>query len=251
MRVADTLEGLGAHCSLVPVDVLNVTEPVASNQYPVAVVVKSGSVSGTKFSSGGGRSKMHRIFEKVFSSERGKSIGAIIDDELLGDPLGKYSKKAKEMVECALGTPLEIQGSSFSLQEVERKNLFAEMEFLFTLDPSLDLMKGSIDLLFFHRGKYYFVDWKTHWLGDSLEFYQTSHLQKAMEEHHYFLQAAIYKQAAMRLVEKMKSPVSFGGAFYIFLRGLTPEKKKNQGVFAFFPEHLNRDSSLCLQPLLV
>lgn len=194
---------------------------------------------------------MHRIFEKVFSSERGKSIGAIIDDELLGDPLGKYSKKAKEMVECALGTPLEIQGSSFSLQEVERKNLFAEMEFLFTLDPSLDLMKGSIDLLFFHRGKYYFVDWKTHWLGDSLEFYQTSHLQKAMEEHHYFLQAAIYKQAAMRLVEKMKSPVSFGGAFYIFLRGLTPEKKKNQGVFAFFPEHLNRDSSLCLQPLLV
>ena len=30
--VADTLEGLGAHCSLAPVEVLKVIVPVASNQ---------------------------------------------------------------------------------------------------------------------------------------------------------------------------------------------------------------------------
>ena len=31
-EVAETLEGLGAHCSLVPVGVLKAMEPVASNQ---------------------------------------------------------------------------------------------------------------------------------------------------------------------------------------------------------------------------
>ena len=49
-----------------------------------------------------------------------------------------------------------------------------------------------------------------------------------MQEHAYFLQAAIYTEAIKRylsLVEKRPFEECFGGAFYLFLRGIQPGQK--------------------------
>jgi hypothetical protein len=47
-EVADTLEGLGAHCSFVAVGVLNAMEPEASNQYAVAARVSVGAYAAPR-----------------------------------------------------------------------------------------------------------------------------------------------------------------------------------------------------------
>ncbi len=194
---------------------------------------------------------IHRIFAKVFSSSREERIETIIEEELFGSPFAPYCGKIQEMVGYALAQPLEMKGKRFCLQEIDRKELFAEMEFLFPALPTFDLMKGSIDLIFFHEDKYYFIDWKTNWLGDAAELYQRESLERAMQEHQYFLQASIYQHAAELFVQKAKKSVSFGGAFYLFLRGLSPTREKNQGVFAFMPERLHQETASCMQPLLL
>ena len=55
-----------------------------------------------------------------------------------------------------------------------------------------------------------------------------------MEDHQYYLQAAIYSEALKKMVKLHTSEpfeTVFGGAFYIFLRGL----EFNRGIFHFMP----------------
>ena len=57
----------------------------------------------------------------------------------------------------------------------------------------------------------------------------------------YFLQAAIYSEALRRylcIIDKKPFDEIFGGAFYIFLRGLDEKKAKNQGIYHFIPDLL-------------
>ena len=96
-------------------------------------------------------------------------------------------------------------------------------------------MKGVIDLFFLHDGKYYFINWKSNWLGSSSDDYKVDALKDVMKEHDYYLQAEIYKEALnkfLNIVETREFEDCFGGIFYIFLRGIdltTPEC----GVFHF------------------
>lgn len=95
----------------------------------------------------------------------------------------------------------------FSLSEVERFR--PEMEFLYKEGDNF--VKGFIDLVFCHGEKIYLLDWKSNWLKE----YTQSSLEKAMQEHDYGLQARLYAKA---LSAHAKS-LSYGGAFYVFLRG--------------------------------
>ena len=93
-----------------------------------------------------------------------------------------------------------------------------------------------IDLFFEHQGKYYLLDWKSNWLGPSLEYYEPCRMQQAMETNGYFLQAAIYQEALQRYMRRFdQRPFSkfFGGTYYLFLRGLGGE---GTGVFLTSPE---------------
>jgi exodeoxyribonuclease V beta subunit len=193
---------------------------------------------------------LHRIFERFFSEEPSKSLKEILEEELWGNSFYDHREKIQEMVHCALTTPLQMTDFPFCLEEVSRRERMAEMEFLFSLPSSQDLMKGSVDLLFVHREKYYFVDWKSSWLGDSQEFYQNDSLFQVMKNHQYFLQASIYREAVERYMEKRSEELSFGGAFYVFLRGLSQEKKTNQGVYAFVPEKKKLEIAICPHTLL-
>jgi exodeoxyribonuclease V beta subunit len=62
-------------------------------------------------------------------------------------------------------------------------------------------------------------------------------MQKAMEQNDYYLQASLYSVAVKKYlasIDPRPFDEIFGGAFYVFLRGL--KKFSNDGVFFFSPD---------------
>ncbi|KRG36827.1 UvrD-helicase domain-containing protein [Psychrobacter sp. P11G3] len=87
-------------------------------------------------------------------------------------------------------------------------------------------LRGEIDLVYEHAGKYYVVDYKSNFLGNSLSDYNKDTLKKAMSKAGYWLQAAIYQVAlhrflAMRISDYTGNEDKYLGAVeYVFLRGV-------------------------------
>jgi len=85
------------------------------------------------------------------------------------------------------------------------------------------LMNGFIDLVFEQNGKFYILDWKSNYLGYSLENYNTDGVLAAMNANGYHLQYLIYTVALTRFLRKRKKDFNyerdFGGVIYLFLRG--------------------------------
>lgn len=95
------------------------------------------------------------------------------------------------------------------------------------------MVRGSIDLVFRHNGKYYLVDYKSNFLGSSLADYNQEALKKEMLHSHYDWQYLIYTLALHRylqsVVPRYDYARDFGGVFYLFLRGMNGEPQS--GVF--------------------
>ena len=157
--------------------------------------------------------------------------------------------------------------SSFSLSQLESKERMNELEFYFPLkrispkylqdifsksidfeldkgflhriqeinfSPLKGFMKGFIDLVFHANGKYYIIDWKTNYLGNSIENYDQKSMNDAMISNLYILQYHIYSVALNQYL-KLRIPgynyeQHFGGVFYIFLRGVEPELGNSYGL---------------------
>ncbi|GAA3552000.1 exodeoxyribonuclease V subunit beta [Zobellella aerophila] len=100
------------------------------------------------------------------------------------------------------------------------------------------MLKGFIDLVFEHQGRYYLLDYKSNHLGDSPADYGQQALQQAMIEHRYDLQYLIYTLALHRLLRLRIADYDyeryFGGVFYLFLRGM--KVGANTGIFHTRPE---------------
>ncbi len=109
-----------------------------------------------------------------------------------------------------------------------------------TFSPVKGLMKGYLDVLFQHEGRFFVVDWKSNFLGATLENYQRDLLTAEMQKSFYVLQYHLYVLAT-HLHLKMKLPGyayerDFGGAFYIFLRGIDVTKGPGYGIFEDRPD---------------
>ena len=87
-------------------------------------------------------------------------------------------------------------------------------------------LRGEIDLVYEYAGKYYVVDYKSNFLGNSLSDYNENTLKKAMSKAGYWLQAAIYQVAlhrflSMRITDYVGNEAKYLGAVeYVFLRGV-------------------------------
>jgi exodeoxyribonuclease V beta subunit len=94
--------------------------------------------------------------------------------------------------------------------------------------PVEGFMRGFIDLLFRFEEHYYIVDWKSNWLGNQPTDYDDPGIRACMLRHSYFLQYHLYTVAAdlylSRRVAGYDYERQFGGVFYVFFRGLEPEK---------------------------
>jgi exodeoxyribonuclease V beta subunit len=155
---------------------------------------------------------------------------------------------------CAL--PLSAEDDRFTLADVPNESRIAELAFLFPIDTftttklaelfevenvplRIDrlqfqavngFMTGFIDLMFEHRGRFYFADWKSNWLGPTTRAYTPTAIAAEMQRNYYTLQLCLYGLALHRYLRLRKPGYDFdrhfGGAFYVFLRGVDPGRPK-------------------------
>ena len=171
-----------------------------------------------------------------------------------------WVKVVQSWMKAVLHTELEPGFSLAGLQEQDRIN---EMSFYFPLAsmqlngfnriledfaiPSLGdqhgilqgLMVGFIDLVFRHDNRYYIADYKSNFLGTRPVDYNQENMQTAMLEHRYDLQYLIYTLALHRFlaarIKGYRYEDHFGGAAYLFLRGMHPEYAPGTGVYSARP----------------
>jgi len=154
-----------------------------------------------------------------------------------------------EWLQDFLRLPLDgTGGSPFTLAEVS--TWVAEMEFWVAVHqlelPRLDalvrahtqggaerpplqpgqlngMLKGFIDLVVEHDGRYYVIDYKSNWLGPDDGAYTAAAMRAEILAKRYELQYVLYLLALHRLL-KLRLPdydydSHMGGALYLFLRG--------------------------------
>lgn len=156
-------------------------------------------------------------------------------------------------VPAFLRTPLPLpDGGRVSLADADRCR--AELEFWFearrvdtrTLDrlvttqtlggrprPALlpdrvnGMLKGFIDLVFEHSGRFYIIDYKSNWLGADERGYSAEAMDASIRHSRYDLQYAIYTLALHRQLRARLPGYDYeqhmGGVLYLYLRGVNAD----------------------------
>lgn len=210
---------------------------------------------------------LHAIFERLdfACAERGAVA------QIVGAALAEYGYEQSwcdtlcDMIGRVVEAPLD-RGSGVRLSGLGRQRCLHELSFYFPLKaltpeklralfsdagciagefpqwigslrfhPVEGFMRGYIDLVFEHGDRFYLIDWKSNYLGSRPEDYGPEALAAAMRDDLYVLQYHLY---AVALHEYLKSRVKdydydrhFGGAFYVFLRGVDPAQGPETGIF--------------------
>lgn len=96
-------------------------------------------------------------------------------------------------------------------------------------------MKGFVDLIFEKNGRFYIVDWKSNSLGATFKNYDAANLAQEMSDRFYVLQYHLYTLALNNYLSWRLPDYDyekhFGGVFYIFMRGIEPDKAPDCGVY--------------------
>ncbi|EOX4852358.1 exodeoxyribonuclease V subunit beta [Haemophilus influenzae] len=200
---------------------------------------------------------LHRHFENCYFSdlanteEIDKLRQSLQLDETFTEPLQNWLQQISH-------TPLSNE-IGIALADLANKDCIKEMPFYLAIRAHFDveafnralkahhhlpseplqfeqiqgMVRGSIDLVFCHNGKYYLVDYKSNFLGSTLASYNQEALKKEMLHSHYDWQYLIYTLALHRYLKNVLPRYdydrNFGGVFYLFLRGMNGEPQS--GVF--------------------
>jgi len=101
-------------------------------------------------------------------------------------------------------------------------------------------LRGFIDAVFFDGERYFLVDYKSNHLGSHQSDYSPERLLAPMIDHDYVLQYLIYSVALDRYLTRTLAnysyDVHFGGAYYLFLRGMSEDHPPGCGVFFDRPD---------------
>ena len=177
---------------------------------------------------------LHRILELVIKEDfhhpyDPEGIRQLVHEHTKVGMLAPFEDVICDRVRQTIQAPLLSNFSSFCLSDIPSTDFFLEMEFAFEIDGHM--MKGFIDAIFLFDNKFYIIDWKTNYLGKDPSYYSDHKMKAVMQEQGYFLQAAIYTEALKRYLaqcDRREFSLSFGGAFYLFLRG--------NATYYFFPD---------------
>jgi ATP-dependent exoDNAse (exonuclease V) beta subunit (contains helicase and exonuclease domains) len=188
---------------------------------------------------------LHAIFEKIdFHKAKEVTFFDIITPYTSQTRFSLWKDVITNIVHKTLITYLPGTSPQFCLADIHPDKIYRETEFLYPCDAALPsfegvkirpgFLKGVIDMFFEHNGKYYLVDWKSNWLGDTIEAYTQNNLIEAMVSNRYDVQAAVYESAMKRylkIIDPRPFNKIFGGTYYIFLRGVGP----NTGILHLPP----------------
>ena len=159
-----------------------------------------------------------------------------------------------------LTTPINAGGLLIRIGDIPESDRKHELDFMFKIkhgkinigkelngfDLEDGFIKGFIDMIFRFNGVYYIVDWKTNFLGSSINDYSQENLENAMISNNYKIQIYLYTIALDMMIktENNNGPIissdnagapcvsqpAMGGSFYLFLRGLSGGKEKDKGT---------------------
>jgi len=107
--------------------------------------------------------------------------------------------------------------------------------FNFNIHSIQGFLKGFIDMIFEYENRFYLLDWKSNYLGNQYDDYSRECIRNYMKHSSYVLQYLIYTLALDRYLQSRMKNYSyenhFGGVYYIFLRGINDDCKKNNGIY--------------------
>lgn len=168
----------------------------------------------------------------------------------------KWQNTLNKMVKLAMAKTINIGDAQIQLGSLQPNQILREMEFMFNhnhfdlkallqvvqpnqqlLDSYLPAFKGHlmgfIDLCFMHNGKVYILDYKSNYLGNSVENYSPEKIADDMQKHRYDLQFHIYAYALHRMLQNSMAGYNYeqhyGGVCYMYLRGL--DHNTNTGLY--------------------
>jgi len=217
---------------------------------------------------------LHGIFEKLdYAGARSGGYGELVDDSLRRHGYGgEWRPHICAMIDNVVTTRLAAPESPFTLSGLARGNWLTELEFFFPLRfvtssilqdcfrkwsgshtavdlaavgqalrfrPAEGMVRGFMDMVFEHGGRFYLVDWKSNHLGGRFEDYGREVLRAEMERKLYPLQYLLYTVALNRYlalrVRDYDYRTRFGGVLYVFLRGVSRQLGEESGIFRDTP----------------
>lgn len=205
---------------------------------------------------------LHRYFEKVPFAQLAEkeNIEKLCQDLNLVE---EQFVAVQQWFEQILSTPI-LPKDDLTLTQINEKQCLKELAFYLNISNHFDvagfnralatlhhlpseplqfddiqgMVRGTMDLVFSHQDKYYLLDYKSNFLGETLKDYDQTALKKAMLEHHYDWQYLLYVVALHRYL-KTRLPHydynrDFGGVIYAFLRGMNGSPQS--GIFFDKPD---------------
>ncbi|MGZ5164376.1 MAG: exodeoxyribonuclease V subunit beta [Burkholderiales bacterium] len=213
---------------------------------------------------------LHAIFEHVdFTNLARPELERVVGRDLAAHGFESIWVQAiADMVQRVVETPLD-DGGALRLDRVPLSKRLDELEFYYPLSGLTHgglkqillewgfpgdirerigeltfatmhgYMRGFIDIVFEHGGRYYLADYKSNWLGPTINAYQQEALTKAMGREAYYLQYLVYCVALHRYLQLRVRGYSydthFGGVRYLFVRGMHPDSGSTRGIYADTP----------------
>lgn len=210
---------------------------------------------------------LHSLFEQIsFPTASKSNLQPLIQKQLLLEGYDEqWQTVTEQLVMNVLDSPLDDE--ALCLRAIKDDKRKVEMAFLLAMatiqaptinriiragDPLssdaglLDfqqvqgMLKGFIDLVFEHKGRYYVLDYKSNHLGDTAASYTQDAMRHAMIEHRYDFQYQLYTLALHRFLSSRLPNYDYqknmGGVFYLFLRGIASSDNRRHGVFHCQPE---------------
>ncbi len=187
---------------------------------------------------------LHEIFEHLDFTDDA-DVEPLVQRKLEVFGFGRPELRAAVAANVRATLAVELD-PGVRLCEVEMKQRLNELEFhlpIGRLDPAglqrvlgetlafsalTGFLKGFIDLVFEHGGKFYIADWKSNWLGTTVDDYTQEAVAAEMRRHYYRVQYHLYAVALHRYLARRVPGYDyaqhFGGVFYIFLRGVDPAR---------------------------
>ncbi len=213
---------------------------------------------------------MHDLFEHLDFTEKDDAvIKTLVAEKLIlyGFDIS-WQETIFDMIKKVLSVPFHPDQKDLTLSSMPASKKVSELEFYFPLQtlsseklkniflkygnenlprdfpeqienlrfaPARGFMRGFIDLVFQFQDSFYVIDWKSNFLGTNVEDYHHKKLTTVMSEEYYHLQYLLYTVALDKYLSKQVSNYRyekhFGGVFYLFLRGIDPEKGSAFGIY--------------------
>jgi exodeoxyribonuclease V beta subunit len=217
---------------------------------------------------------IHEIFQALdFSSATPDLINTLTGDRLRAHGYAPGWRPAvAALVTNTVTTPLAGRSGTFTLSSLRPGDWLTELEFFLPLgfvtsqelrdtaeqlgalltpamtttlanlrfQPLKGLVRGFMDMVFLHDGRYYLVDWKSNWLGNTAADYAQQQLAREMTRQGYPLQYLLYTVALDRYLSGRLPGYCyeehFGGVFYLFLRGMAGPQGGDEGIYFDLPD---------------